>query len=84
MCFSGDKKKPRAPKTSTRQYEAYLQALENYPHMRNKKDLDDTIQAEWDELTTTLNAAGSGPIKTKREWQKVNACALVYKHFLDL
>jgi hypothetical protein len=67
-------KRKRSAKISPRQYQIYLEELQDNEAVRlnkfNPKN-PDILDETWNSLTLKLNAAG-GPIKTVQQWKEVS------------
>lgn len=66
----------RKKRTSRKQFEIYLNYLQNHERLRSGKltpsdDPKDLIKI-WDSLTVALNATGEGPTRESQEWKKVS------------
>jgi hypothetical protein len=68
-------KRKRCQNTTSEQYEEYVKLMETDDIFRSGK-LTPTISPNyilesWDNLTNKLNAIGTGPVLSSKEWAKV-------------
>jgi len=71
--MNNEEKKKRTGKTTSKQYELYLEELRTNKAFKENQ-LDETrpniIEESWKNLTKKLNASG-GPVKTVQEWKRI-------------